>query len=134
MITKPIIYTEKYVLNELTDMVNELVEDKNIYLLGELFETRMYHQQRFSEWRNQFENKEISETIKRIKNILEHRLNKKGLEGEINSTLTIFNLKNNYNWKDKSERELSGPDGRGISPKLEIVFVEANADSLAETI
>jgi len=30
---------------------------------------------------------------------------------EVVLVLTIFNLKNNYNWKDKTEQELSNPDG-----------------------
>ena len=106
MITKPTIYTEEFVLNELNDMMTEIIEDKDIFLLGELFETRSYHYQRYSEWDKAFkDNKEISDTIKRIKHTLEYRLNKRGLEGKSNAAMTIFNLKNNYDWKDKTEVE-----------------------------
>jgi hypothetical protein len=115
MITKPTIYTEEFVINELGNMVTELLENKDFYLLGDLFQTRPYHANRYSEWAVKFkDNPQISGTIKRIKDILEYRLNKKGLEGKLNSTLTIFNLKNNYNWKDRTEQELSGPDGGPI--------------------
>ena len=112
MITKPTIYTEEFVLEELNNMVTELLENKEFYLLGDLFETRPYHSNRYAEWAKKFkDNDKISCAIKRIKNILEYRLNKKGLEGKLNPTLTIFNLKNNYNWKDKSEQDVnvSGP-------------------------
>jgi hypothetical protein len=120
MITKPTIYTEEFVLKELNDMVSELIADKDIYLLGDLFETRPYHYQRYSEWAKEFkEKKEISDTIKRIKNILEYRLNKKGLEGKINPTLTIFNLKNNYDWKDKTEVDMTTREADLTEEQLE---------------
>lgn len=41
-------------------------------------------------------------TIKRVESILESRLVKKGVSGESNATMTIFTLKNNYNWRDSS--------------------------------
>ena len=103
-LTKPTIYTEEFVISELESIVTQLLENKDIFLIGEIFETKPYHNQRFSEWGHDFKNnKKISETLKRIKNILEYRLNKKGLGGELNPTLTIFNLKNNYGWVDKTE-------------------------------
>jgi len=106
MITKPTIYTEDFVLKELNDMVSELMADKDIYLMGDLFETRAYHQTRYGEWAKKFEgNHEISLSIKRVKDILEYRLNKRGLDGKSNPAMTIFNLKNNYGWKDKTEVE-----------------------------
>ena len=43
------------------------------------------------------------DTIKRVESILESRLVKAGLTGGSNPTMTIFTLKNNYDWKDKSE-------------------------------
>lgn len=52
---------------------------------------------------------EFSDTIKRakdkIQNYLELNLNSPSPTG------TIFNLKNNYGWKDKTESEISNPDG-----------------------
>ena len=43
------------------------------------------------------------DTIKRVESILESRLVKKGISGETNPTMTIFTLKNNYHWRDKTE-------------------------------
>lgn len=52
---------------------------------------------------------EFSDTIKRakdrIQNYLELNLNSPSPTG------TIFNLKNNYGWKDKTESEITNPDG-----------------------
>ncbi len=45
------------------------------------------------------------DTIKRVESILESRLVKAGLTGDSNPTMTIFTLKNNYDWKDKREVE-----------------------------
>ena len=47
-------------------------------------------------------------TIKRVESILESRLVKSGISGTNNATMTIFTLKNNYNWRDKTETEHSG--------------------------
>lgn len=38
----------------------------------------------------------------------------------------IFNLKNNFGWKDKSEVENSGPGGGPIEKKLTVEFVNAD--------
>jgi hypothetical protein len=112
MKTKPTIYTEDFVLEQVRSILELILLDKGIIYLGEIFEELPYSIQRFSEWAETFkENEEISETIKRIKNILESRVNVAGLKGKANPTMVIFNLKNNYNWRDKQETELSNPDG-----------------------
>lgn len=42
-------------------------------------------------------------------------------------TGAIFNLKNNFGWKDKTEQELSGPNGGPIQTKtLSVVGVESD--------
>lgn len=109
MKTKPEKYTKEFVRLELTAMLKELKKDDTVVILGELFDRRDYSLQRFSEWEKKFEkDAEISESIKRIKSILETRLNLGGLKGKLNPTMTIFNLKNNYGWRDKTEVEESG--------------------------
>ena len=103
-ITKPIIYTEEFVKKEVEGILDEILIDKEIVYIGELFEKRAYPRENFSRWAEQFKNnEEISHTIKRIKELLEMRINIGGLKNKLNPTMTIFNLKNNYNWKDKSE-------------------------------
>ena len=44
-------------------------------------------------------------TIKRAKEKVEQQLEENALMGKANSTFTIFNLKNNYGWKDNIEVE-----------------------------
>lgn len=42
-------------------------------------------------------------TIKKAKEKVEQQLEENALMGKANSTFTIFNLKNNFNWKDAVE-------------------------------
>lgn len=64
---------------------------------------------------------EFSATVKRAKQriemFLEGRLYGQAVTG------SIFNLKNNFGWKDKSEQELSGPNGGPIETSTSINFI-----------
>lgn len=121
MITKPEKYTQEFVSSELDAMLTEISQNKDIIILGDLFEYRNYSIQRFSEWEQKFvDDEQISESIKKIKETLETRLNNGGLKGKLNPTMTIFNLKNNYGWKDKTESEVSSPDG-SLIPTIRII-------------
>lgn len=55
-------------------------------------------------------------TIKKAKQKIEQQLEEKGLMGTSNATFTIFNLKNNFDWKDKVENE--EPNETGIINEL----------------
>lgn len=44
-------------------------------------------------------------TIKKAKEKVEQQLEENALMGKSNSTFTIFNLKNNFNWKDTIEEK-----------------------------
>lgn len=50
---------------------------------------------------------EYSYSIKRAKQRCEAILEENLVEGKVNPTGTIFNLKNNYGWKDKTEQDLT---------------------------
>jgi len=52
--------------------------------------------------------KEFSETVKKAKLKIEDHVNKLAMLGQYNPTIAIFNLKNNFGWKDKQETELTG--------------------------
>ena len=105
----PTKYTVAFITSELTAMTEELLADKDLIYLGQLFLERDYSMQRFSEWTDKYEdNRTISEAIKRIKDILLTRLNTGALQGKLNPAMTIFNLKNNYGWKDKTEQTVTG--------------------------
>ena len=104
MITKPVKYTEEFVMKELQGILDEINSNKSIVYIGEVFEERPYPRQNYSEWAEKFKEHDwISDAIKRIDAILESRVNLGGLKGKLNATMAIFNLKNNYDWKDKSE-------------------------------
>jgi hypothetical protein len=106
MITKPTIYTEEFVKKELDDIYSESLQNPDVVVLGEVLQKKPYSSQRFSEWSEKFkDNKEISESIKKIKDLFETRVNVGGLKNKLNPTMSIFNLKNNYGWRDKTEQE-----------------------------
>jgi hypothetical protein len=48
---------------------------------------------------------EFIDTIKRAKNKVENYVEENSLMGKLNPTVSIFNLKNNFGWKDKTEIE-----------------------------
>lgn len=121
MKTKPEKYTREFVLSELKNMSLEISRDAGIYFIGQLFDNRDYSRQRFSEWATKFKNDdEISDIIKRIEGILESRLVTGGLKSELNPTITIFTLKNKHGWHDKTEQEITNPDG-SLSPTVKII-------------
>jgi|GEM_PF-1958681 len=104
MITKPTRYTEKFVLQEVQSMLIEIKNNADVFFLGQVFEERDYSMQRFSEWREKFkDNEEISEAMKRIQELLETRVVVGTMKKELNPTIVIFHLKNNYQWTDKVE-------------------------------
>ena len=55
----------------------------------------------------------FSATVKRAKQKAELSIEQRLLTGQA-AAGAIFNLKNNFGWKDKQEHELGGPDGGPI--------------------
>jgi len=108
MVTKPTIYTEEFVEKELRKLLR-LASEGDYLIMGKLFEERGYSAQRFSEWITRYpDNDEIKESHKRLKEIFENRLVENALRNKTNATMSIFNLKNNFGWKDKQEIEHGG--------------------------
>lgn len=74
--------------------------------------------------RNYEGKEEFLATVKRAKQkvevALEQRLYGQAVVG------TIFNLKNNFGWRDKSENEISGPNGGAIETKWSVEFLNAS--------
>lgn len=77
-----------------------------------------------------YEEKEpFFDTIKRAKERCEIVLEKNLIEGKINPTGTIFNLKNNYGWRDKTETDIT-TQGDKIQTGV-IILPQKNESSLA---
>ena len=97
-------YTEEFVLEEMKSMINLIRGNPDIVYIWELFDNKNYSRQRFSEWVKEYNgNEEIKEISDTIKEHLETRAVKGAMTNKLNGTMTIFHLKNNYDWKDKSE-------------------------------
>ena len=104
MKTNTKIYTEEFVIQELSWMLETLKKDKDIIYIWELFSDKKYSRQRYSEWLTEYKNnKDIQQISDTIKEELETRAVKGLLKNELNPTWTIFHLKNNYKWVDKTE-------------------------------
>lgn len=59
--------------------------------------------------------------IKEAKQKVECQLEENALMGKANSTFTIFNLKNNYGWQDKSELEVKKNPIEDLTPLAELL-------------
>lgn len=55
---------------------------------------------------------EFLDTIKKAKNKIENYVEEMSLNGLLNPTVSIFNLKNNFGWKDKTEVDLGNRDNK----------------------
>lgn len=60
-------------------------------------------------------------TIKKAKQRVEQQLEENALIGKANATFTIFNLKNNYGWVDKTETEISKNPIEDLTPLAELL-------------
>jgi len=50
---------------------------------------------------------EYSETIKKAKKRVENWIEEHSINGDLNPAVSIFNLKNNFGWKDKTEIDMN---------------------------
>lgn len=69
-------------------------------------------------------NSEFADTIKKAKDLIEFHWETM-LEGN-NVTGVIFNLKNNFKWADKTEQEITNPDG-SLSPYKDLTDEQLRA-------
>ena len=60
-------------------------------------------------------------TIKRARERVEQQLEENALTGKANATFTIFNLKNNYGWQDKTEMEIRKDPIEDLTPLAELL-------------
>jgi len=66
-------------------------------------------------------------SIKRAKDIVKNRLVKQGLDGDANSTMAIFILKNNHNMTDRQQTDIT-TNGKDVNTSPIIKFVDSEED------
>jgi hypothetical protein len=104
----PVVYTEKFVIKELTAFIKEIKEDGLIYF-GQLFENREYGRQRWHEWKTKYkDNAELMELYDRVNELLETRkvvgAMKKELDGRMVRAVLAMQ---NPEWIAKSKEEVT---------------------------
>ena len=102
--------TTKAELELLLELLLSDNKDKPQYILWiDLIENRPYSQQRISEWVRDFPNA-VSETKKRIDNILAERVMRGAILGKYNSISSIFYLKARHGWVDNPTEDTDNQD------------------------
>ena len=80
------------------------------------------------DWAKQEDKKEFSDTVKRINAEQKKVLINKGLDGKFNASITKLLLGANHSVIEKTQQELSGPDGGPISfNRIERVIVDPDS-------
>jgi hypothetical protein len=69
----------------------------------------------------------VFKSIKRAKDIVKNRLVQQGLDGNANSTMAIFILKNNHNMTDKQQTDVT-TNGKDINTNPVIQFIDTDTD------
>lgn len=70
----------------------------------------------------------VFKSIKRAKDIVKNRLVQQGLDGDANSTMAIFILKNNHNMTDKQQTDFT-TNGKDINTNPVIQFIDTDTDA-----
>jgi hypothetical protein len=121
---RPLKYKDPQEMQQDIDAYFASCDDDNPPLISGL----AYHLDMTTESLRNYQNRdEFFATIRKAKQkvemALEKRLNQAAPVG------AIFSLKNNFGWKDKSEQELSGPDGKPIQTEWTIKVIDARDDN-----
>ena len=125
METKPVKYTEEFVLSELEGMLDRIEKDEKVIYKGQLQEGKDYDTNRFGEWAKDFkDNKKISGTIRKINALLESRVVIGAINKKFSSRMVMFHLANNFDWRNKSETKMSGDKDN----PLEVKVIKYNED------
>lgn len=116
---RPVKWTEAKATRLANELIKWLGEDSNIWFERFLYEVKGLYPQIISELSEKYP--KFSEAIKRAKKIQEAKIVDYAFKHQINTTMAIFVLKNNYDWKEKSEQDINikseqplfGPDKEG---------------------
>lgn len=74
---------------------------------------------------NYEEKEQFFDTIKEAKSRCEEWVEQNALMGKANATFSIFNLKNNYGWKDKQETDIT-TNGKDLNTPVLVKFIDEN--------
>jgi len=116
---RKIIYTRKYVLDELQLVLTRLLADKpeatlngpkrSIYFISALFEDRPYSSDMFNRWPKMFKgDEEIENLIAKVKDILAGRAWNDGIRGILSTGMCKFHLINNCGAREIERVDVSG--------------------------
>jgi len=106
----------KRIVNKQGDLIQEITKPYSITGLAYYLKTDRHTLINYGE------REEFFHTIKDAKQRIEADYEERGLSGVNSAVMSIFTLKNNFVWKDKTETELSG--------KVEEVLDEKQIDEL----
>lgn len=103
---RPKLYNSKEEMQEIIDAYfKDCNEKNNPYTMSGLAKALNMSRQSLI---NYSKDEEFFDTIKKARAEVEQQLEENALKGVSNSTFTIFNLKNNFGWQDKTEIETTG--------------------------
>ena len=98
-------WTKETVLQTLDRIEAEAKKPSCAWLGSALVKVGLY-KDLWAYWKEKFEDDdEVFRPIKKIEQIFEDRLFEKALKGDYNQTMAIFGLKNNHEWRDRTEVE-----------------------------
>ncbi|MDD4515655.1 hypothetical protein [Massilibacteroides sp.] len=96
-------WTREKALELVEEALQILMDNEELFCAGEVAAIQKQYRQLYGYLFEKFDD-EVFNTIKnRFENILETRMYVLGAKNKINPTMAIFGLKNNFNWKDKTE-------------------------------
>jgi hypothetical protein len=97
------------------DSLEMLRSDTEIYFLGTLAVKMNIYRQLYDYLLDRFQ--DLDTIKKKIDGILESRIVEKAMNNKVNPTFSIFMMKNNHDWKDKQEHDVSVSDYQIVEPK-----------------
>lgn len=83
------------------------------------------------QWQDNIDS-EFFHTVNKAKEKILWNLKERALMNESNAAVSIFNLKNNYGFKDQNQTEISWPEGANPFSAVEINIVDNNSEKSQE--
>lgn len=107
----------RYVYSKKRDKVVEVIDPEPYTMAGLAYHLGMDRDTLL----NYSKKKEFIGTIKRARDRVHLDVERRLMDGA--GAGAIFSLKNNFNWRDKSEQELTGRDGGPIEESTTVTFI-----------